>query len=192
MATGLICTVELGNLAEWAQVIAVVIGGFWALYNWHLGAKSKRALFVDELLRKVRKPELSRFFYENIDREDETSFRCYKGNLEFVDGYEEVFDRYLFIISYVCYLRRRRLISLTDFQLFEYTIDRTMRSEQVICYLTDFYSDKTLSDVARPYDDLLYVSAKMGNRKANEIYKRYCRSCGRQSLLEKIIKEVLP
>ena len=99
---------------------------------------------------------------------------------------------WLFILSYVCYLRRNRLISARDFKLFEYMIDRTMRSSQVARYLSDFYSDDTLSNVSRPYDDLLYVSARMGNQNAREIHSRCCRRFAKPTLFKKFLEEVMP
>ena len=182
---------QLGSMADWTQVLAIVIGGFWALFTWRTSVKTQRSNFVDALLCKARDPELSDFFYKNIDREDETDFRCYKGGLMFEDGYEEIFDRFLFMISYVCYLRRNRLISKRDFRLFEYMVDRTMRSSQVARYIRDFYADETLSNVARPYDDLLCISAKMGNQNAREIYTRYCRRFAKGHPLKEIM-EVMP
>ena len=180
---------QLGSMADWAQVLAIVIGGIWALFTWRTSVKTQRSNFVDALLCKVRDTELSEFFYRNIDREDETDFRCYKGGLMFENGYEEIFDRFLFMISYVCYLRRNRLISKRDFKLFEYMIDRTMRSAQVTSYMRDFYADETLSNMSRPYDDLLYISAKMGNQNACEIYSRYCRRFTKEHPLKDIFRQ---
>lgn len=183
---------QLGSMADWAQVLAIVIGGFWALFTWRTSVKTQRSNFVDALLCKARNPELSDFFYKNIDREDETDFRCYKGGLMFEDGYEEIFDRFLFMISYVCYLRRNRLISKRDFRLFEYMVDRTMRSSQVARYIRDFYADETLSNVARPYDDLLYISFKMGNQNAREILFLYSRRFSKEYSVKDLFKEIMP
>lgn len=183
---------QLGSMADWAQVLAIVIGGFWALFTWRTSVKTQRSNFVDALLCKARDPELSDFFYKNIDREDETDFRCYKGGLMFEDGYEEIFDRFLFMISYVCYLRRNRLISKRDFRLFEYMVDRTMRSSQVARYIRDFYADETLSNVARPYDDLLYISFKMGNQNAREILFLYSRRFSKEYSVKDLFKEIMP
>lgn len=183
---------EFGSMADWAQVLAIVIGGIWALFTWRTSVKTQRSNFVDALLCKARDPELSDFFYKNIDREDETDFRCYKGGLMFEDGYEEIFDRFLFMISYVCYLRRNRLISKRDFRLFEYMVDRTMRSSQVARYIRDFYADETLSNVARPYDDLLYISFKMGNQNAREILFLYSRRFSKEYSVKDLFKEIMP
>lgn len=183
---------EFGSMADWAQVLAIVIGGIWALFIWRTSVKTQRSNFVDALLCKVRDSELSEFFYKNIDREDETDFRCYKGGLMFENGYEEIFDRFLFMISYVCYLRRNRLISKRDFKLFEYMVDRTMRSSQVARYIRDFYADETLSNVARPYDDMLYISAKMGNQNAREILYHYGRSLVKEHPMKDFFKEIMP
>ena len=71
-------------------------------------------------------------------------------------------------------------------------VDRTMRSSQVARYIRDFYADETLSNVARPYDDMLYISAQMGNHNAREILSHYGRSLVKEHPVKDFFKEIMP
>ena len=151
--------VNFGSIAGWVTLLTGFIGGIWAIVQWRRDAQIRRADFVERLIASIRATDVMEFFTNRIEREGAD---YYKGDFDFDAGCENIADKLLFILSYACYLKRRNLISDTDFAFFAYMLDRTLRHQCTIAYLTDYYADENLSKVVRPYDDLIHVGRDMG------------------------------
>lgn len=125
-----------GEYIDFAMLILTVVGGAFALIQWKKTNKIKSAEFINELVEKIRgDEEISKTVYL-FDYNPEWYTE------EFHDGdnnLEHEVDKTLSFFSYICYLRKNKLISKKDFEFFDYGIKRIADNYSVQAYLFNLY-----------------------------------------------------
>lgn len=128
--------------------LAVIIGGIFALCQWRVSIKQKRAEYLKELLDKSKS-------FQNTFLKFEYNKSWY--NQPFHDGgdLEEEVDSFFDYLSYICYLRDQKLIEVKDFTFLSYTINRVLQDKQTIDYLHNLYCFSKRIKEEMPFSYLL-------------------------------------
>ncbi len=115
--------------------IFAIIAGFFALYQYKKNLALKRASYISELTEKIRSdPDMQNVVYL-FDYNQEWY------NLDFHNSgeLERKVDKTLSFFSFICYLRKKRLIAKSDFCFFQYEIRRILMNQGVIDYFYNLY-----------------------------------------------------
>ncbi|MCL2518661.1 MAG: hypothetical protein FWF15_08870 [Oscillospiraceae bacterium] len=118
------------------SLVTVIVGGFFALYQWNFSNKLKRAEYINQIIEKLR-----------FDKEmAQTMYKIDYGipfyNKDFHNGNSELefaIDKLLSYLSYICYLKRTRNISIKEFNVLHYEIIRVCSSFEIQAYLWNLY-----------------------------------------------------
>lgn len=126
-----------------------ILGGAFALYQWHIKNMYTRAKFVQELICEVRDDKDISMIMDIVDWDNGIT---YSGTFSVSEdvrirnlngiGDEELFkmiDKTLSHFSYICYLKEKRLIGEKDLCMFEYEIRRLADNPHIRNYLYTLY-----------------------------------------------------
>lgn len=114
---------------------AAILGGLLALCQWRKSISTKRADYLNELTGKIRSdPDIKEAFY--LIEYDEPWY-----SLEFHEGgeLESKMDKMLSYFSYICYLKKRKIIGKREFDYFKYEIERIVHNTDIIDYFYNLY-----------------------------------------------------
>ena len=113
-----------------------IIGGIFALVQWVKSNTYKRAEFINSLVTTLRNDEeISSIIYMfDYDSEWYTREFHYQRN-----KLEHDVDKTLAYFSYICYLRKNKIISKKDFIFFEYEIKRIAANYSVQAYFYNLF-----------------------------------------------------
>jgi len=117
--------ITLSDIAACISVFLIAIGGCFTYFQWRKNNLLKRADSINALIEKIRSDKkiqktLSLFDYE-------TSWY----NLEFHGSgeLESDVDETLSCFSYICYLKKMKIISDKEFAFFRYNTTRLLRNK---------------------------------------------------------------
>lgn len=145
-------------VAENYQVISIC-GAMFAFYKWHISQRQKEVETLQSLIATLRKPEVLRFV-----RKADYEGRWY--DAKFHDSeLEEVVDGVLTEYSYLCHLRKTRMISQATFDFFRYDIESILSDPQMIDYLYNLYQYTRKVKTMFPFIHLLEYGFKHGYAK---------------------------
>lgn len=116
------------------SLVLAVIGGLFALYQWRNNIKLKHAEYIDNLTQKIYyDTDIIKVMYIL-----EYNERWYSYNFHGSE-YEPIFDKALFNFSYICYLRKRKIITDNEFKFFEYKIYKILTDYNIQNYFYNLY-----------------------------------------------------
>lgn len=126
--------ITLYDISSVITVVLVIIGGIFSLIQWRKTVKQRKSEFIYELISKIRIDENIVNTLVRIDY-GEKWYENFHDNkkLEF-----EV-DKTFAYFSYICYLKKCKLIDEQEFYFFEYHLTRIFQDEQSIAYLYNIY-----------------------------------------------------
>lgn len=114
--------------------------GFYCLDNnitylqIHQSKKIKRAEFVSDLLKTLRaNAEISKIEYL-LDYDIKWYNEMFHGS-----SLEPYIDNFLSHLNYICFLKSKNLLSKSEFEIFEYELDRSVNNRDCVCYLWNIY-----------------------------------------------------
>ena len=129
------------TLIKWAEALAVIGGGVFALCRWRRDVKAKRSLEFRQLIKDIQNDKDVKKLLYTFD--DDTKLWFLE---EFVgdSAVAPVLDKLLFHFSYVVYLRKKKIITKDEFATLSYEIDRLLQNPQLQDYLYNLkmYSEK--------------------------------------------------
>lgn len=134
---------------ELIKLVFAVLGGWFALYQWRIQIKQKRAEKVKELICKVRDDADIASVMDVIDWDEGIEYngkfyvnpKCTKDALKTIsadDLFQKV-DKTLSHFSYICYLRANRTLTKEDMVIFEYELRRLVDNPHICNYLYSLY-----------------------------------------------------
>lgn len=128
-------TLTIGDIISAISIFLVVIGGFFALFQWKKSVKIQRAGYINELIEKIR---------TDVDIKEIVYIFDYNHpwySPDFHDGgkFEIKMDKTLSYFSYICYLFESHLISKKEFKFFKYEIDRILNNKQTQNYFYNLF-----------------------------------------------------
>ena len=114
----------------------MAIGSIFALFQWNSSIKIRRTEFLDEIINKL-------WFDQNMAK---TIFTIENNPHWYTDDYHKSYtdmgyhiDQLLSYFDFICYLYFVKNISLNEFEVIKYEIDRTCASPSVQAYLWNLY-----------------------------------------------------
>lgn len=129
----------LDNKILWSDVIDAIslffalIGGCFALIQWNMNMKLKRAEYIKILLDEMRTNK--DLVYYKLDYAEPWYNKDFHNSGE----EERKVDYTLNFFSYICYLRNHKIISKSDFICFKYEIERILTNNDFQCYCYNLY-----------------------------------------------------
>ena len=142
------------TIYELLFLIFTVVGGLFALWQWRQSYKLKRAELLKEALAKIRdEKEFARVLYA-IDYGENWY------NYDFINDHskEQQFDKVFSYFDYLCYLDNKRILSKSEFRIFEYRIKRMTCNDSCLDYMFNLYhfSKRNETDISF-YHLLMYL-----------------------------------
>ena len=122
-------TYNVGDILTAVSVIVVIIGGVFSLMQWMKQQQLQRGEYINELTEKIRTDEDIREIVYLMDYNDTA---WYTAKFHSSGEFERKVDKTLSYFSYICYLKKKRLITASEFEFFEYEIRRILMNRQVI------------------------------------------------------------
>ncbi|MBE5897898.1 MAG: hypothetical protein E7281_09100 [Lachnospiraceae bacterium] len=120
---------DLGMLA------ITFVGSMFALFQWKKGNDLRRAEFLRTAIEKMRDDRDIVYALYKIVYEEE----WYNPDLIFNHNEESKFDKATIYFDYLCYLRRKKILTKDDFKIFEYEIHRMGHSKDYVDYIYNLY-----------------------------------------------------
>lgn len=126
---------EIYLLCSVVSALAALGGLIFVGLEHHQSNKVKRAEFLDDLINRMRgDSDIRGILYV-------FQYNGFVYNSDFHEDTElqRKVDKALLYLSYICYLRSRRIIKKREFAFFEIEISQTLRNRGVIDYLFNLY-----------------------------------------------------
>lgn len=142
-------TFSIGDIIDLLSIMLVVVGGFFALYQWKNTSKIKRADYIKELTEKIRIDSDIKNIVYVLDYEQGWYTQSFHNGGEI----EIKMDKTLFYFSYICYLYQYKVITKKEFEFFKYDVNRILMNEQIKNYFYNIYhfADKVKAPVPFKY-----------------------------------------
>jgi len=150
-------------------VITTIASGYFFWKKERAERSVARADKLNQILQKLEEGEVATTFYSLVEQG-----KPFFANGEFVDEEaERSVDKMLNCLSYLCYLRRRRVIARAEFEEFAYWIARTISNDQVIDYLECLYEKYRLEVDERPFVELIRYGRWIGIDRVDELWSNF-------------------
>ena len=146
-------TVSLSDCIGFVSLILALIGGCFALIQWGMNMKLKRAEYIKNLLDEIRTNK--DIVYYKFDYNEP----WYGPKFHNSGDEERKIDYTLNFFSYICYLRNHKIINKTDFSCFKYEIERILTNFDFQCYCYNLYHFSRKIKQPNPFYEL-YEYAK--------------------------------
>ena len=117
------------------SLILVIIGGVFAYYQWRRNVSLKRASYINELTEKIRTDSLIRDIIYLLDYGQS----WYSNEFHSSGEMELKMDKTLSYFSYICYLRKQKIISNKEYKIFKYEIERILFNSDIQDYFYNLY-----------------------------------------------------
>jgi hypothetical protein len=125
------------SIDNWLTIISLgfaLIGGAFIYWQWKKSVKIRRAEFINQILEKLRfDKDLPKTMYI-IDYNQDWYDSSFHGG-----DFECSIDNLFSYVDYICYLKATGNISVTEFQIFKYKINRICLSSSSKKYLWNLY-----------------------------------------------------
>lgn len=166
---------DISTKLELASLIFTVLigvtGGVFALIQWRKSNIIKSTELMSEITNKLRFDEVLVRATYNIDYE--THF--YDENFHKPDNKTaHEIDMLLEYLTFICYLKRKRILNITDLSIIEYEIVTTLEFIEVEMYLWNIYHYAKSWGIKCTFDDLIQYgfAKKILDRKEFEKKQR--------------------
>lgn len=117
------------------SVVLIIVGGIFTYYQWRNSMKLKRSEYINQLNEKMSLDEDMQEVVYLLDYSDKWYDQKFHGG----GNLELKIDKTLSYFSYICYLRKEKLISNKEFGFFEYRITRILLNSQIQDYFYNLY-----------------------------------------------------
>lgn len=128
-------TYKLSDILSVISIILAIVGGVFAYYQWCRNISLKRASYINELTEKIRSdPDIKDIVYLFDYNQN-----WYSEQFHDDDSLELKVDKTLSYFSYICYLKKRKIISKKEFYFFQYEVERILMNFGTQDYFYNLY-----------------------------------------------------
>lgn len=127
--------ISISDITSALSVVLVIFGGVFGYYQWRKNVLLKRAGYINDLTEKIRTDNYIKDVIYMFDYDDKWYSMQFHGSGEL----ELKVDKTLSYFSYICYLKRQKIISNKEFDFFKYEVERILRNQQVQDYFYNLY-----------------------------------------------------
>lgn len=128
-------TYKLSDILSIVSIVLVIIGGFFTCYQWRRNVSLKRASYINELTEKIRSDSDIKDVVYLFDYNPNWYSERFHGD----DILELKVDKTLSYFSYICYLKKQRIISKKEFKFFQYEVERILMNPGIQDYFFNLY-----------------------------------------------------
>lgn len=127
--------ITVSDITSVISVVLVIIGGVFAYYQWKKNNALRRAEYINELTEKIRTDKGIRDVVYWLDYNE-----SWYGEEFHNSGKKELkMDKTLSYFSYICYLKKQKIIRDKEFDFFRYEIKRILVNRQIQNYFYNLY-----------------------------------------------------
>lgn len=125
---------QIGSLADILTAMVAFVGVVISVREYVRSNKLKRSSYIEPLIDKMKSEEIS-----------EVVYRLQYGKFDYSKDFhgsgemERKVDKTLQYFSYLCYLRKHKIISEEEFSFFEFEISQSLRDNKLIDYLYNLF-----------------------------------------------------
>lgn len=127
--------ITVGNIATLLAALPVLLGATYAGLQWKNNIRFERARYMEQLIEKITTDE----DIVDVLFMIEYSEKWYTENFHGNKNLELKVDKTLSFLSYICYLRVKKIITEAEFEFFKYQLVHTLSDTQVEDYLYNLY-----------------------------------------------------
>lgn len=127
--------ISISDIASVFSVVLVILGGIFGYYQWRKNVLLKRAGYINDLTEKIRADNYIKDVIYMFDYNKKWYSMQFHGSGEL----EFKVDKTLSYFSYICYLKRQKIISNKEFDFFKYEVERILMNQQVQDYFYNLY-----------------------------------------------------
>lgn len=161
--------VFVADIISCISLVFLAIGGIITLIQWKKSSDVKSADYLKEITNDITYSKYVKEGFYILDNSENIWFE------NVVTGRDEkivrTIDATLFYYSYICYLKKSKVISNKEFKCFQFFIDTICRNYQVQDYLYYLYFYHLKIKSAMPFEDLLQY-AKNNKMLLDGFYKK--------------------
>lgn len=150
--------ITISDITSIISVILIMIGGIFSCYQWRKDVILKRAGYINEMIEKIRTDKYIKDVVYMFDYDDKWYSERFHGSGKL----ELKVDKTLSYFSYICYLKRKRIISKAEFDFFKYEIHRILENDQVQDYLYNVYHFSNKNDTHMTFIYLFEYGEQIG------------------------------
>ena len=132
-------------------LLATIVGGCFALIQWNMSTRLKRAELLNEAITKIRDDPQFAEILSRIDYGEQWYTNDFHSNREMESQYDRVFA----YMDYLCYLKKRRILKSKDFRIFEHRMQRIAHNKDSIDYLQFLCYFSKLNNTTMSFPHLL-------------------------------------
>jgi hypothetical protein len=145
------------------QSLFVIGGSIFAFYQWRKSSSLKKAEFVNNFIKKIRDEKDIIEILRYLDLNDHWySLDFHDNENENKQKFEQHLDKTLSYFSYICYLKKKKIISCKEFNFFNYHIKLILKNPGVQDYFYHLYHYVTTKFKAKfQYQYLLEYGIEM-------------------------------
>lgn len=148
--------ISVSDIISAISVVFVFSGGIFGCYQWRKNILLKRAGYINDLTEKIRtdsdiKDVIYMFDYDN---------KWYSAQFHGSGDLELKVDKTLSYFSYICYLKKQKIISNKEFDFFKYEIERILMNQQTQDYFYNLYHFSNKFDIPLTFKYLFEYGQK--------------------------------
>lgn len=141
--------VFISNIIDVLSLLAVMIGGGFALKKWNTSIKERRSIIVQNLIEEVRGDNQIATVMDLIDWNEDFIYdgrfhlnpnsnrNCLKGMDD--NSLFKMIDKTLSLFSYICYMKKKKIILNSDIVFFDYELKRLFDNQHITNYLFSLF-----------------------------------------------------
>ena len=127
--------ITISDVTSTVSIILVILGGIFGYYQWRKNILLRRAEYINELTEKIRTDEYIKDVVYMFDYNKKWYYESFHQSGEL----ELKVDKTLSYFSYICYLKRQKIITDKEFDFFKYEVERILMNQQVQDYFYNLY-----------------------------------------------------
>lgn len=172
-------TYNLSDILSAISLMLVIIGGIFAYYQWRRNVSLKRASYINELTEKIRSDSDIKDIIYLFDYNTNWYSEKFHGD----SVLELKVDKTLSYFSYICYLKKQKIISKKEFKFFQYEVERILMNRGTQDYFYNLYHFAAkfnipftfiyLLDYGKEYDLLTDDFFNSESYKTNYLFHHY-------------------
>ena len=125
---------DISDIIAVISALIVVVGGVFAFIKWKKATGIQRAEYINELTSKIREEKDIAEVIQMFEYNTPWYGLGFHGS-----NIEKSVDKTLSYFSYICYLRKMRIITKKEFMFFKYEVEHLLLNPQVKDYLYNIH-----------------------------------------------------
>lgn len=147
--------VSISDIIVLLSFISIIVGGIFALYKWNINQKLKRAEYIKTLFDEIRSN--SEIVFYLFDYGSDWYNEKFHGS-----KLEGSIDYTLSYFSYICYLKKKKVITKSEFNYFKYELERILTNKQFQNYIYNVYHFSNKINQPIPFVNLFQYAKDKG------------------------------